>query len=151
MRRNIKEAPMEVIGRVIEKGKYNENQKKLLAYLAIVALMGAVVLLSGFKRNPNPYVGIWKLQEIVVDGKRIPQDHVITLKIFPDGKFAIWIDLTPITGTYDILRDGRLQISEEFLGDKPIEPPTVSEWSLQGGKLIKSSRKTKTIFKKEEE
>jgi hypothetical protein len=143
---------MEVIGRVIEKGKYNENLKKLLAYLVIVALMGTVVLLSGFKRIPNsPYVGIWKLQEIVVDGKSISQDHVITLQIYPDGNFVIWIDLTSITGTYKIMHDGRLQISEEYLGKKPIEPPTISEWSIQSGKLIKSSRKTKTIFKKEEE
>jgi hypothetical protein len=143
---------MEVIGRAIEEGKYKENHKKLLAYLVILALMGTVVFLSGFKRNPkSPYVGIWKLQEIVVDGKSLKQNHVTTLQIFPDGNFVIWIDLISITGTYEILDDERLQMSEEFLGEKAIEPPTVTEWSIQGEKLIKSSGKKKTIFRKEEE
>lgn len=134
------------------KGNWKESQKKLLGNLVIVALLGAVVLLSGFKKESNsPYVGIWKLEEIVVDGKSIKQNHVTTLQIYPAGNFVIWIDLISITGTYEILNDGRLQISEEFLEKKPIKPPNVSEWSIQSGKLIKSSGKKKTIFKKEEE
>lgn len=151
-RKGIKEAPMEVIGRAMEKGTYKESHKKLLAYLVIVALMGTVVLLSGFKSKPNsPYVGIWKLEKIVIDGKSIQQNQVVTLKIFPDGNLEIWMDLISITGTYEILDNGRLQISEEFIGKKPIEPPTFSEWTIQGGKLVKSSGRKKTIFKKEEE
>ena len=143
---------MEVIGKPIEKGKCKENQKNLLAYLVIVALMGAVVLLSGFKRESNsPYVGKWKLEDIVVGGKSIKQDHIMMLQIFPDGNFVIWLDLISITGTYEILKDGRLQITEKFLEKKPIQPPTVSEWSIQSGKLIKSSGQKKTIFKKVEE
>ena len=143
---------MELIGRDMEKGTYKENQKKLLASLVIVALIGTVVLLSGFRKMPNsPYVGTWKLEKIVVDGKSIPQNQVVTLQIFPDGNLEIWMDLISITGTYEILEDGRLQISEEFLGEKPIEPPTFSEWSIQGGKLIKSSGNKKTIFTKDVE
>lgn len=143
---------MEVIGRPMDKGKCKESQKKLLANLVIVALMGAVVLLSGFKRESNsPYVGIWKLEDIVVDGISIKKNHIITLQIFPDGDFVIWIDLISITGTYEILDDGRLLMSEEFLEKKPIQPPTVSVWEIHSGKLIKLSGKKKTIFKKEEE
>jgi hypothetical protein len=143
---------MGVTVRQKEKGKHKKSQKKLLANLVIVALMAAVVLLSGFKRQSNsPYVGIWKLEEIVVDGKSIKPQNITTLQISPDGDFIIWIDLISITGTYEILDDGRLQISEEFLEKKPIQPPNVSEWSIQNGKLIKSSGKKKTIFKKEEE
>jgi len=94
---------------------------------------------EGKKMAKSPYVGLWKLEEIANPGEKWKKaQYPFTMQISPDGSFVVLMPLSKIriTGTYKILDDGRLQISEEAEDGEPIQPPSISEYSIQNGKLI---------------
>jgi hypothetical protein len=130
-------------------GFAKSNWKRFKTFVMVAVLLWSLAFLTGFNNYQNsPYVGIWKLEKIVIWMEKVKVDNVTTLHIFPNGKFTIWIDMVSITGTYAILRNGHLEIREEAIEGKRIEPPTVSEWVIEGEKLIKALGDKKSIFRR---
>jgi hypothetical protein len=119
--------------------------RNLIKLVMVVALIGTVVMVSGFKSDSkSPYVGVWKLEKNSYDGEKWKGDNSDTImKILPNGHLKIIMFFhdphpnPPIDGTWKILDDGRLQISEEAEGGKPFqEGPSISKYIIQNGKLI---------------
>ena len=62
----------------------------------------------------------------------------------PNGNLVILMPPRPIvriTGTWKILDDGRLQISQEEQNGEPfVEGPSISVYSIENGKLTKPAK-----------
>lgn len=90
------------------------------------------------------YVGVWKQEMRQIGGKWKKADHPFTLQLLPNGKLVILMPVPHpiyrITGTWKILDDGRLQISEEEQNGELFEKPSISVFSLENGKLTKPGR-----------
>jgi hypothetical protein len=114
--------------------------------LCIMVLGTTVNAEEGKKTAKSPYVGLWKLEKMMYqEGQEWKKPkYPFTLNILPNGKIVILMLPKPmirITGTWKVLDDGRLQISEEEEDGKPFrEGPSISIFSLQDGKLTKPPR-----------
>jgi len=98
------------------------------------------------QKSLSSYVGVWKTEkEMYRPGQEWRKSSMPSAwQILPDGKVVILMpyprpDIS-ITGTWKVLDDGRLQISEEGMNGKPIRPPSISVFTLENGKLIKPAR-----------
>ena len=122
-------------------------------FMGVMALVLSIGVLSsastdgeGKEKAKPSYVGIWKLEKMMYqEGQEWKKPkYPFTLNVLPNGKIVILMPPKPmirITGTWKVLDDGRLQISEEEEDGKPFsEGPSISIFSLQDGKLTKPGR-----------
>lgn len=94
----------------------------------------------------SSYVGIWKLEKMMYqEGQEWKKPkYPFTLNILPNGKIVILMLPKPmirITGTWKVLDDGRLQISQEEQEGVPFaEGPSISIFRIENGKLTKPAK-----------
>jgi hypothetical protein len=130
---------------------YRENTmvKRLFIVVAILICFGVWGTDShsedGMTITNSTYIGVWKQEKAMnpLGGEWYKPKYPFIITILPNGKFVIRIPPNPmrITGTWKILDDGRLQISqEEQNGESFSEGPSIMVFSLQDGKLSKPPR-----------
>jgi len=126
------------------------RMKKGVTVVALVLCIGAWSTASNAGEvkgtAKSPYLGLWKLEKMMYqEGQEWKKPkYPFTLNILPNGKIVILMLPKPmirITGSWKVLEDGCLQISQEEEDGKPFsEGPSISRFSLRDGKLTKPPR-----------
>ena len=117
----------------------------LWALFICIGVSGAAGGEEGGKTK-SPYVGTWKLEKLMPEAGQewIKAKYPFIMQLLADGKLEILIPAPNrtirITGTWKILDDGRLQISQEGENGEKFERPAIIVFSPKNGKLISSAR-----------
>jgi hypothetical protein len=118
--------------------------KKIIGLFLIIFFILAcfTTVYADLSQEKIKYVGIWKLEKIMAPyGKNWEKPkYPLTLKIFPNGRLKYYGYKLIITGTYRILDDKHIQINEENIDGKSIQPASISVFTLQNEKLTKPAK-----------
>ena len=128
----------------------NNSEKRvkrlLMVVMALMLCIGVWSAPSIAGEAKSSYVGIWKLEKMMYqEGQEWKKPkYPFTLNILPNGKIIILMLPKPmirITGTWKVLDDGRLQISQEEQEGVPFpEGPSISIFRIENGKLTKPAK-----------
>jgi hypothetical protein len=134
-------------------GKCNINlengcRRWLLMIGAVFIFVGVWGIAGGeaVEKSKSPYVGTWKLEKLMPEPGQewLEAKYPFIMQLLADGKLEILIpapnQTIHITGTWKILADGRLQVSQEGENGKAFERPAIIVFSPKNGKLASSAR-----------
>jgi len=105
------------------------------------------------KTEHRSYIGKWKVEKTMppYGQKWENSKYPSTFQILPNGKLVILMPPNPlITGTWKVLDDGRLQLSQEEQDGEPFQKPSIMLLKLENGKLSKPARPYKNDNEKAE-
>ena len=129
---------------------YLENGccRRLLMILTVFLCIGVGGVAGGEEggKTKSPYVGTWKLEKLMPEAGQewIKAKHPFIMQLLADGNLEILIpapnQTIRITGTWKILDDGRLQISQERENGEAFQRPAIIVFRLEKGQLISSAR-----------
>jgi hypothetical protein len=94
----------------------------------------------------SPYVGTWKLEKLMPEPgqKWLEAKYPFIMQLLPNKDLDIQLQAPDktirITGTWKILPDGRLQVSQEKENGEAYEKPAIIVFSLKKGKLMATAR-----------
>jgi hypothetical protein len=115
----------------------------ILAVLICIGISGIFGCDGGKKAS---YIGTWKLEKLMPQPGQewLEAKHPFIMELLANGNLEILITAPnlkiQITGTWKILDDGRLQISQEGQDGETYERPSIIIFNLENGKLISSAR-----------
>ena len=98
------------------------------------------------RKKPSTYIGTWKLEKLMPQPGQewLEAKHPFIMQLLSDGNLEILITAPnlkiQITGTWKILDDGRLQISQEGQDGETYDRPSIIVFSLENKKLTSSAR-----------
>jgi hypothetical protein len=129
---------------------YLENgfRRGLLIMCVVFIGIGVGKIAGGeeVEKSKSPYVGTWKLEKLMPEPGQewIQAKYPFIMQLLADGNLEILIPAPGrtirITGTWKILDNGRLQVSQEGENGETFERPAISVFSLENGKLVSSAR-----------
>jgi hypothetical protein len=115
-----------------------------LVVLSCIGVFGIAGCDGG--KTTTSYIGTWKLEKLMPQPGQewLEAKYPFIMQILSNGNLEIQLT-TPnqtirITGSWKILDDGRLQISQEGQDGENYERPSIIIFSLQNEKLILSAR-----------
>jgi hypothetical protein len=97
-------------------------------------------------KKTDSYIGTWKLEKLMPQPGQewLEAKYPFIMQLLSDGNLEILISAPNIairiTGTWKILDDGRLQISQEGQDGETYERPAIIVFSSQNERLISSAR-----------
>jgi hypothetical protein len=116
----------------------------ILVILICIGVFGIAGCNEG-KKNSS-YIGTWKLEKLMPKPGQewIEPKYPLIMQLLSNGNLEIQLT-TPnqairITGTWKILDDGRLQISQEGQAGETYDRPSIIVFSLENEKLTSSAR-----------
>ena len=121
--------------------------RRLFMTLVVLICIGVfgIAGCDGGKKT-TPYIGTWKLEKLMPQPGQewLEAKYPFIMQILSNGNLEIQLT-TPnqtirITGSWKIMDDGRLQISQEGQDGENYERPSDIIFSLQNEKLISSAR-----------
>ena len=116
----------------------------ILVGLICIGVFGIVGCDPG--KNPSSYIGTWKLEKLMPQPGQewLEAKNPFIMQLLSDGNLELKLtapnQTIRITGTWKILDDGRLQISQEGQDGETYDRPSIIVFSLQNKKLISSAR-----------
>lgn len=114
--------------------------------LALIFLLAFGIAGCDAGKKTPAYVGTWKLEKLMPQpGEEwVEAKYPFIMELLPNGNLSIKITApnlnVHITGTWKMLDDGRLQISQEGQDGGTYERPSNIVFSPENGKLISSAR-----------
>jgi hypothetical protein len=126
----------------------NDFCRWLLMIGAVFICLGVGGIAGGeaVEQSQSPYVGTWKLEKLMPEPGQewLQAKYPFIMQLFADGNLEILVPAPGrtirITGTWKILANGRLQVSQEGENGETFERPAISVFSLENGKLVSSAR-----------
>jgi hypothetical protein len=116
----------------------------VLVVLLCLGVFGLAACDEG--KKTSSYIGIWKLEKLMPQPGQdwLAVKYPFIMELLPNGKLNINLSAPDqsihITGTWKILVDGRLQVSQEGQDGEAYERPALIVFSLENGKLISQAR-----------
>jgi hypothetical protein len=128
---------------------YQDNcfyRRLLIILMVLLCLEVCGLAACDAGKKTSTYIGTWKLEKIMAEPGQdwLPVKYPFIMKLLPNGTLDLRLSAPTlsvhITGTWKILPDGRLQISQERQDGEAYEKPVLIVFSLENGKLISSAR-----------
>ncbi len=129
---------------------YQKNgfSRCLLVFLVVFSCIGVGGIASGEEgeKTNSPYVGTWKLEKLMPQPGQewLEAKYPFIMQLWSNGKLDIHLSAPNqkihITGTWKILGDGRVQVSQEGQDGETFERPAIIVFSLEKGRLIAAPR-----------
>jgi hypothetical protein len=97
-------------------------------------------------KKTSSYIGTWKLEKLMPQPGQewLEAKYPFIMELLSNGNLEIKLtapnQTIHITGTWKILDDGRLQISQEGQDGETYDRPSIIIFSLQNEKLISAAR-----------
>jgi hypothetical protein len=116
----------------------------ILVVLICIGVFGTIGCDEG--KKPSSYIGTWKLEKLMPQPGQewLEAKYPFIMQLLSDGNLEILITAPNlnirITGTWKILDDGRLQISQEGQDGETYDRPSIIVFSLENKKLTSSAR-----------
>jgi hypothetical protein len=121
--------------------------RRLFMTLVVLICIGAFGIIGCDERKkPSTYIGTWKLEKLMPQPGQewLEAKYPFIMQLLSDSNLEILITAPnlkiQITGTWKILDDGRLQISQEGQDGETYDRPSIIVFSLENKKLTSSAR-----------